>query len=54
MLTLLRQQPKPSADEIEILLSIIDQFGLDIAAVWALIDAFNYGLITGKRLERCK
>lgn len=54
MFTLLEEQPTPSADELEILAELIEKFELDMNAIWALIDAFNYGVIKGKQNERQK
>lgn len=52
MLTLLEEQTTPSADELEILTELIEKFELDLTAIWALIDAFNFGVIKGKQAER--
>ena len=54
MLTLLEEQPTPSTDELEILNELIEKFELDISVIWALIDAFNFGVIKGKQTERRK
>lgn len=54
MLRLLERQPTPAEEKMKILTALIQNFELDINTVWALIDAYNYGVITGKRLEREK
>ena len=54
MLELLEKQPMPTTAEIAILIKIIEKAGLDVSAVWALIDAFNFGVIAGKQEERGK
>lgn len=54
MLSLLAMQPIPPKDNLAILTAIIDQYDLDINAIWALIDAYNYGVIDGKRAERTR
>lgn len=54
MLTLLEEQPTPSAKELKTLTEIIEKYELDLISIWALIDAFNFGIIEGKREERQK
>lgn len=54
MLRMLEHQPTLAEEKIEILTALIEKFELDINTVWALIDAYNYGVIIGKRLEREK
>lgn len=54
MLELLEKQPMPTDAEMAMLIKIIEKAGLDVSAVWALIDAFNFGVITGKQEERSK
>ena len=52
ILNIIAMQPVPVADNMKVLNDILQRDGLDQATIWALIDAFNYGVIVGKQIER--